>query len=452
MWHRTLAAASLALLIQAGASRAADDVKVPTFDQQTRFRDIKSGTKRFVQENTPADTEKNQLAIKSMAQFHVARLMSSAAKSAGSSDTMPIYKMVENFSKDVLDTSINTGALSTGQQELIQIFGKEVLTALKPVLTMKEPYNAEKTLLMINAARYVAALGKSGYEDLADTAIAMIENPAIHDAVKLYYLEALKNLFAARNPEQPEKSVFKNPQREHKAIKTLIDFINRKPTFSAGAPQDEIDGFRYVRREAIRALGNVRLPVVRVLGKVETMPALVLLRVANMDKSITPAPSLSERIEALVGYLQLAPDRQINQDFTAGFVGTVLRDLALEYKSAKPLPNTKGVAPEDLPKEPLPERDAIPWKLTATRLSVAMKTWKDNWENNLPPPRPADQKALVSRIADLGESKFFKPANETKRDQVDVEAMISWLQTSKFPNVLLLTDEKSSFIARPEAP
>lgn len=451
MWHRTIPVAALALLTLSGARGVAADEKRPLPDQLFRFRDIKAGTKRFVQENTPKETQDNQAAIKSVAEWHVAELFAAATKSAGSSEDKPIYKAVENFSKDVFDPSLYSSKMTSGQQDLIQIFGKETIAALQPVLTLKPPYNAEKVLLMINAARYVAALGKSGYEDLADTAIAMIENPAIHDAVKLYYLQALKNLFATPNQDAPEKSVFKNAAREQKAIKTLINFITRKPAISADTPQDEIDGYRFVRREAIRALGNVRYSVVRSQGEVLSVPGLILLRVANMDRSLAPTPSISERVEALVGYLQLAPDKEVNMDFTAGFVGTALRDLAVEYKTAKPLP-PKGTAAADLPKEPLPERDTIAWKYAATRLSVAIKSWKDRWQNDLPPPRPADQARLVNRIADLADSSFLTLAHDGKRESVDPEPIKNWLINEKFPNSLMLTDDKNTFIARPEGP
>jgi hypothetical protein len=72
MWHRTIPVAALALLTLAGARGVAADEKRPSPDQIFRFRDIKAGTKRFVQENTPKETQDNQAAIKSVADWHVA--------------------------------------------------------------------------------------------------------------------------------------------------------------------------------------------------------------------------------------------------------------------------------------------------------------------------------------------------------------------------------------------
>src|SRR2546426_833721 len=80
-----------------------------------------------------------------------------------------------------------------------------------------------------NAGHILAAVGKSGYEEAADLAIEVIENPKEIDAVRLYALQALRNLFAAPDVEDPKASWVKKPERELKAIQTLIAFIVRKP-------------------------------------------------------------------------------------------------------------------------------------------------------------------------------------------------------------------------------
>src|SRR5262245_51244463 len=239
MWHRFMAAAALALLA-AGIQPARAQDKQPNLEELTRFREIKAGDK-LIQVAAAAETDLNKAAIKKMALWRVARLMDAARNSQGSSDVYPISRAVTDFTSDVLDTSAHVAKLKLSQLDLIQLYGKEFMAGLQPILKFKEPYSAEKTLLMINAGRCVAALGKSGYEPLADDCVAIIDNPAISDAIKFYYLQALKNLFAAPNAEAPEKSVFNDKQRELKAIKSLIAFATRKPTLSPNSPQDEID-------------------------------------------------------------------------------------------------------------------------------------------------------------------------------------------------------------------
>src|SRR5262249_57988284 len=123
--------------------------------------------------------------------------------------------------------------------------------------------------------------------------------------------------------------------KERKAIEGLIAFITRKPELLPGALASEWEAFRYVRREAIRALGFVRKPVLREDKKIVASPALWLLRVVAMDPMIKPEPSLSERADALVGYLQLAVDRDENMDYALFFVGRGIRDLAAEFKEFK---------------------------------------------------------------------------------------------------------------------
>jgi hypothetical protein len=304
----------------------------------------------------------------------------------------------------------------------------------------------------VNAARMLSITAKSGYEELADAAIDIITDPKQHDAVKFYVLEALGHLFAAPHPEAgPERSVFKNADREAKAIVTLIDFISRKPKFDANTPQDELDGFRYVRREAVRALGFVRKPIVRADDKVVATPGVWLLRFANLDQGISPPPSLSERIEGLVGFLQLAPDKEMNMDFAAGFVALAIRDLAQEYKERKPLEKPKAddkKAPDYQPQE----RDSIPWKRTATRIQLGLKGWRESWDNPVLGAKRLEVLKMIAELSKLADDNilnFMIAGNMT--DQVTLEPIKSWLDSTKFPSVTLFTEDKASIIARPGA-
>ncbi len=446
-----MSVAALALLTVAGQQWASAQVQRPGFEAQTRFRDIKSASKKFVTDSSADETEKNQKAIKEMAKYHVSSLFASATKSAGSSEELPMSKVMHELGVDVLDRTSRNDKLTAGQQDLIKIFGAEVMADLKPGLMVKPPYSADKIVLMIDAARFVSIVAKSGYEEVADTAADMINNPEISDAVKLYYFKALKNLFAVRNQDFPEKSVITKAERDAQGDQGPGRFHRPQAQDRGQHPAGR------ARRDSLRSprgnscLGHVRHPIVRVEGKIECLPALVLLRVANMDRSIVPSPSLSERTEALIGYLNLDPDKSINMDFAAGFVGTVLKDLASEYQRARALP-AKNTPVSELPKEPLPERDQMPWKYVGRRLSVNLAAWRDRWTNELPLPRPADQAQLVSRIADIGETKFLKQAIDGKRAEVDVMALRDWLDNNKFPNVLLISEDKESYIARPEGP
>src|SRR5207247_319646 len=96
------------------------------------------------------------------------------------------------------------------------------------------------------------------------------------DAVKLWALRGLRELFAQGGPD---KSIFKKQDLEVQSIGALHRFIKRPPP-PAATPKDELEAFRFVRREAIHALANTRFPVVPNSKPGEGQTALLLLRVA----------------------------------------------------------------------------------------------------------------------------------------------------------------------------
>src|SRR5262249_30174630 len=135
---------------------------------------------------------------------------------------------------------------------------------LKTLLgTAEKPVN-QSMVIKINAARALSILGKSGYEPVAAYAAEIIGDPKQYDAVKVYALQALQFLFAVPHPELEGRSVFGNNfQAEEVPIKALIAFINRKPAYAADASEEEVNAFRYLRREAVAALGKVRHVIFR---------------------------------------------------------------------------------------------------------------------------------------------------------------------------------------------
>jgi hypothetical protein len=92
---------------------------------------------------------------------------------------------------------------------------------------------------------------------------------------------------------------------ESKVTLALLDFLNEKPFVSPEAPQEEIEGYRMLRREAVSALAQTHQP--KLNGK--ALPALVLARFAGNDASIQPPPRLDERLEAALGLARLRPGK-----------------------------------------------------------------------------------------------------------------------------------------------
>jgi hypothetical protein len=236
--------------------------------------------------------------------------------------------------------------INENQKEYVKEFSKEMIKCLREVLSR----NA-KPVVRVNAARMLASIGEAGQEEVADTLIDIIQNPRESDAVKLWAFRGLRELFESSKTEEP---AVKDAKRESRALMALADYINRKPE-ALPSEADQLEALRFVRREAVRALGQSRYPIVPKADKPEGRTAWLLLRVARKD-GLTPEPSIAEQVEGAIGACQLRP-KDVQLDYVAHNVGATAVDLVKEYSRAK-----AGTA------------DAgIPWKLYAARLHQALE-------------------------------------------------------------------------------
>jgi hypothetical protein len=413
--------------------------------ENDRFLALRDGKKP----GGDAEKAKNEEVLRKMAQIQVNRLLDAANNTSAGSNT-GLAETVKRLGDVIIDPLNPPRKLKTDQIDVINVFGKELATQLMKLLGTPEKPSGADIIIKVNAARMMSILGRSGYEGVGDHAVMVLTDPKQHHAVKFYMLEALRHLFAVPHPERDGKSVFSKPEAENRAIQVLIDFIARKPDLGADAPRDEVDAYRYIRREAVRALGQVRMSVVRVDDKVVAVPALWLLRMANADKNIVPPASLAERVEGLVGYLQLSPDKDLNMDFAVGFVAEALRDITRDFKGRHRTEKPK--ADEKKPPDRTPEpSDYFPWRLTANRLDLALTGWRNAWEASLPASaKPPEVQNMLKTLVSTVTSEVLKPIIENQpSENIVLGGLDGFLSTNKFPNVTLLTDDKNSFISRP---
>jgi len=152
-------------------------------------------------------------------------------------------------------------------------------------------------------------------------------------------------------------------EREEKCMTVVVPLVERTQTFPRNAQAEEVEGFRFLRREAVRALSQTRYPV---LGQVR--PALALLRIAAADPRVVPPPRLDERLEAVIGLAQMRPDLSpdYQQDLAAFFIARFVREFA---KLANDQQNTRGT-----------DRTQ-PWKIDGARLGEALAAMKAGTKN-----------------------------------------------------------------------
>src|SRR5205823_2152138 len=215
--------------------------------------------------------------------------------------------------------------LSDGQQLYLEAFASAYLGPIDEALKHREP------IVKVNAARILAriaeAIGGSystspaatGQAKVAEELLKIIKDKDQIDAVKFWALHGMESLFTASYNysavpvnERPTRRALSKADLEDQCIVALVEFVLRKPNLPPNPTPEEVEGFRYVRRQAIRALAQTRFPAV--MNKKEfvgTPTALAFCRVL-VDDGISPTASLSEKLEAAIGLCQLQTNSPID--------------------------------------------------------------------------------------------------------------------------------------------
>jgi len=220
----------------------------------------------------------------------------------------------------------------------------------------------------VNGARLLARLAEAGVDEAADTCIALVADKDEMDGVKFWALRGLRESMDGGKKDAPPTA------RQVKAAKAALDFLARKaPAFPEGPSSPEKDGFRYVRREAVRALGKARAPRLVAGDKAGGQPAWELLRVLGRDDSVSPEPSFREQLEAAIGLCQyrsrLANANGVvyQPDDAAFYIGVFLVEFGNRYNEDF----NQAKAKSETRTEPL-----LAWKYERARLVEALNAFK----------------------------------------------------------------------------
>ena len=190
----------------------------------------------------------------------------------------------------------------------------------------------------------------------------------------------------------------------------LLAFVQRKSPLPESAKPEEVEALRYVRREAIRALGQTRYPAVlnAKTKQIEGQTAWWLLKVTRKD-GLSPSPSFSEQVEAAAAICQLRPELldRYHVDYAAYHIGQFVKEFANHYTAH--------------------ESDPIPWKFYSVRFAQALNEMK-SMASALTGRRQAEGK-YAADVADQS-SKLVSPL-QVKKAVVDANALTAlstWLQ------------------------
>jgi hypothetical protein len=323
---------AIGLVALTGWSGALAQEKLARLNQEEnqKFESFRSGEAPVIIENNKNDTERNRQVLDKAARYCVLRLNASTTKNED------FRQLHEDAARRMVLP--RRGELNAQHKQFVAEFGKAMITHLEGLAL-----NSAKPQVRMNAAWMAAEVGKMGYDGAAELYIKILEKEDMSDAIKLWALKGLYNLFAIQpDAIAPDKTVFQNnnqgqlAQLEIRAIQALINYIELKVGWNQNTPPEEVDALRYVRREAVRALGQVRVQTVKNLGKVQSRPAFVLLKVARNDiPSLWPRDPRdqppTEQLDAIIGFCRLKPDinvRDFNLDYAAYHLGRAIYDMA----------------------------------------------------------------------------------------------------------------------------
>src|SRR5262249_23630874 len=177
--------------------------------------------------------------------------------------TWPKYQNEAGMMKRLFDEyeqEIGTaGSKKPATGPFLDAFTKNmVVTSREVALNKDSAGNRQPLIARLNAVRQLAFLAKFGQEEVADVFVDVIKEPdADMDASRYWAFRGLRDLFA-----QAKKTPLKERAREAKSILALIEFLEKPVTVPPSLSKEEVEGLRFLRREATRALAQTRYPAV----------------------------------------------------------------------------------------------------------------------------------------------------------------------------------------------
>jgi hypothetical protein len=335
------------------------------------------------------DEKKDKEVIDTAAQWYVYRVTWSEYVG----QTSPTAQnSIPNVHRD-FDRILNELGKNKDTEKLLGLFSRQAMVHINEVL------KNGRLRSRINAGVLMHRLAQAGRQELIPDVVAILKGQQ-PDYIKLYALKSLRELLERQPPVPTDPQDRKKWEGFYRpAIEELIAWVERSPAIPKDATEEEKKRInevaQYLRREAIRALAQARVPAVSFDGngkKVEGPVAYVLLKVLAGD-GMSPAPSLSEKVEAAVGLCQVRADPGVpyRSDLALYLVGRfIAKEFARAYNDDQPrfastdLPDKKpkkGRKEEDTgPSEPRQVR-AEPWKIHQARLFNGLKEMENATAN-----------------------------------------------------------------------
>lgn len=295
--------------------------------------------------------------------------------------------------------------LNKVQEEYLRQLAKEMIADIQEVLKKNG-----KLIVRVNAVLMLAQIAETHQEEVADTLVEILSSNAENTGVKNAAIRGLQTLLSWFSDPNNKPM---NPKREAACILALNGFIAQKPALDK-APVEEVNGYRYVRRQAIRALASARGPAVPGSKDSKGRTALWLTRVIRND-GISPAPDIREQVEAFISLCKLQPklDKDYQPDYAALQMARFLVEMIARYN-----------------KDRLAREEGIPWMIYFARVNDALDEFQATSKN-----APAKNAAFVADFVKLAK-EAIQPIVEKSADG-KTASLDTWLRQAKPPSSTL---------------
>ncbi|GEM_PF-5023737 len=246
-------------------------------------------------------------------------------------------------------------------RDVVGKFAPHLVNRFKEVFALDFKTNR---IAIVNGAVLLPLAARLRQEAIGDYLAGIAADEKMNDAVRVHAIKAMREFFPANPFTKTELGVKANvvkKDRDVQRVDALLKYIDRP--MPKARDSYEVEGIRYVRQQAVAALGKTSVPAVTSLeGKIEGNVALGLIKV--LSKKVQPEPSMQERVEAAIGVCHFTKFvEEYDPQVGIFLVANCLSDMFSEYKRDFANISLK-------PKDRKPTY--LPWKHDSRRFELAL--------------------------------------------------------------------------------
>lgn len=321
--------------------------------------------------------------------------------------------------------------------DYIREMGVAFDAALKPVVN-----GTGERIVRVNAARLYALVCRTGAAAHWPTVTEWLTKETTPTDIKFYALQAAANLLSAYDVfdyRSRRHAISKEPRAEaDREIGALIAAVEKcvlDPNAIIALPKkaddvtpDQLAVVGYVRRQAVKTLGQVRFITLPGPDGSLIYPAATLVRVAMSDPALVPAPTPAECGEAVIGLCNMSPN--LNGNPIKGFnAGALVEAMAT------------GIIKFAGPRAADPLDKSVPWRGYSVRMADAFRNWPPLFDPLFDPLQPArfskqEIPAAVTDLIDRTRANVLAPIDKVGAgggpdlgSPVNIQAMNQYLVT-----------------------